>query len=79
MFPDGTGFYPDTKDGVHGYNTDAARGADTFYPFNISNIKALHVGNPINVTLSCDAMIGQQYIIVVVALANWWEGGNLKY
>lgn len=33
-FPDGTGFYPDTKDGVRGYNTDAARGADTFRPFS---------------------------------------------
>ena len=33
-FPDGTGFYPDIKDGVHGYNTDSKRGADTFIPFN---------------------------------------------
>lgn len=32
-FPDGTGFYPDEKNGVRGYNTDAARGADTFSPF----------------------------------------------
>ena len=32
-FPDGTGFYPDEKDGVRGYNTEAARGADTFHPF----------------------------------------------
>lgn len=33
MFPDGVKFYPDVKDGVRGYNTDAARGADTFHPF----------------------------------------------
>lgn len=33
-FPDGSGFYLDTQDGVRGYNTDAARGADTFYPFS---------------------------------------------
>ena len=33
-FPDGVGFYPDVKDGVRGYNTDAARGADTFHPFS---------------------------------------------
>ena len=32
-FPDGTGFYPDIKDGQKGYNTDPARGADTFHPF----------------------------------------------
>ena len=33
MFPDGTKFYPDIKNGERGYNTDAARGADTFIPF----------------------------------------------
>ncbi|MDE7445882.1 MAG: hypothetical protein K2N15_09320, partial [Lachnospiraceae bacterium] len=33
-FPDGTGFYPDVQNGVRGYNTDAARGADTFHPFS---------------------------------------------
>lgn len=33
MFPDGVHFYPDIKDGKRGYNTDAARGADTFVPF----------------------------------------------
>lgn len=33
MFPDGTRFYPDVHDGKRGYNTDAARGADTFVPF----------------------------------------------
>lgn len=32
-FPDGTGFYPDIKDGVRGYNTSESRGADTFFPF----------------------------------------------
>lgn len=34
-FPDGTGFYPDIKDGVRGYNTDPERGADTFHPFKV--------------------------------------------
>ena len=33
-FPSGKGFYPDEKDGVAGYNTDPARGADTFVPFS---------------------------------------------
>ena len=33
-FPDGVGFYPDVRDGIRGYNTDAARGADTFVPFS---------------------------------------------
>lgn len=27
------GFYPDIQEGVRGYNTDPARGADTFSPF----------------------------------------------
>lgn len=34
MFPDGTRFYPDIKNGISGYNTDPARGADTFHPFS---------------------------------------------
>lgn len=33
MFPDGSGFYLDVKDGERGYNSDPARGADTFTPF----------------------------------------------
>ena len=33
MFPSGTEFYLDEKNGIRGYNTDPARGADTFYPF----------------------------------------------
>lgn len=37
MFPDGTKFYPDIKDGKRGYNTDPARGADTFNPFRSSD------------------------------------------
>lgn len=32
-FPDGTKFYPDIKDGKYGFNSDPARGADTFIPF----------------------------------------------
>lgn len=36
-FPDGVQFYPDIKDGIRGYNTDAARGADTFVPFRSSD------------------------------------------
>ena len=34
MFPDGLKFYPDLQDGKRGFNTDPARGADTFVPFN---------------------------------------------
>ena len=37
-FPDGTRFYPDIKNGKRGFNTDPARGADTFYPFRQSPI-----------------------------------------
>ncbi len=32
-FPDGKKFYPDIRNGKRGYNTDPARGADTFVPF----------------------------------------------
>lgn len=39
QFPDNVGFYPDIKDGVRGYNTDAARGADTFFPFKSGNLE----------------------------------------
>lgn len=34
MFPSGDQFYLDEHDGERGYNTDPARGADTFHPFN---------------------------------------------
>lgn len=43
MFPDGTCFYPDMKDGVIGFNTNPERGADTFHPFNKST--ALYLGD----------------------------------
>lgn len=44
-FPDGKGFYPDEKDGVAGYNTDPARGADTFRPFsNIPDEMTVYIG-----------------------------------
>lgn len=33
MFPDGESFYLDIQDGIRGYNTSTARGADTFNPF----------------------------------------------
>ena len=38
MFPDGTKFYPDIKDGKYGFNTDPNRGADTFSPFKKSTV-----------------------------------------
>lgn len=37
MFPDGTAFYLDTKEGERGFNTDPQRGADTFFPFRKKN------------------------------------------
>lgn len=45
MFPDGEMFYPDVQNGVRGYNTDAARGADTFHPFSNSKMLLLGIGN----------------------------------
>lgn len=38
MFPDGLYFYPDVHDGKRGYNTDVARGADTFVPFSSAEV-----------------------------------------
>lgn len=42
QFPDNVGFYPDIKDGVRGYNIDAARGADTFFPFSVGEIEYIN-------------------------------------
>ena len=44
MFPDGTEFYLDVKDGERGYNSDPARGADTFNPFK-SKPKIILIGS----------------------------------
>lgn len=43
-FPDGESFYLDVKDGERGYNSDPARGADTFRPFKIP-LQKIHLGN----------------------------------
>lgn len=57
-FPDGMKFYPDIKNGVRGYNTEAARGADTFYPFKqspillASNISSLNTYSHICTTIA---------------------------
>ena len=45
-FPDGKGFYPDVQDGVRGYNTKPARGADTFFPFSQLLIPKITVESP---------------------------------
>lgn len=44
-FPSGKGFYPDEKDGMAGYNTDPARGADTFHPFRSDITMSFSFGN----------------------------------
>lgn len=44
MFPDGTEFYLDIHGGERGFNTEAARGADTFFPFSKYDVKASAVG-----------------------------------
>ena len=56
-FPDGTGFYPDIKDGVRGYNTSESRGADTFHPFK-GNIKTkTGTFNSISGTVTVDTSV----------------------
>lgn len=55
MFPDGVNFYPDVQDGERGYNTDAARGADTFHPFKHKltyQYGVVNCGTDKNVTVS---------------------------
>lgn len=42
VFPDGSEFYLDVKDGERGFNSDPALGADTFIPFN--NAKSILYG-----------------------------------
>ncbi len=44
VFPSGTEFYLDEHDGERGYNTDPARGADTFRPFK-SKPKIVLIGS----------------------------------
>ena len=66
-FPDGTGFYPDIKDGVRGYNTSESRGADTFHPFK-GNIKTkTGTFNSISGTVTVDTSVKDiEYIVVVL-------------
>ena len=50
-FPDGKGFYPDVQNGERGYNTDPARGADTFFPFKSAGYSipsAMSIGGQYN-------------------------------
>lgn len=66
-FPDGTKFYPDIKDGVRGYNTDAARGADTFRPFSSAELLWMnHTPNSAqdNITISFDSSKYNKLIIL---------------
>lgn len=48
MFPDGTHFYPDKQGDDYGFNTDAARGADTFRPFNLIKKLKIIKATPLN-------------------------------
>ncbi len=52
QFPDGIKFYPDVQNGVRGYNTDAARGADTFYPFSETKYDVVMTVIPENYTIT---------------------------
>lgn len=69
-FPDGVGFYPDVQDGKRGYNTDAARGADTFIPFRGTPIFIVSEGHSTSYTKEIDCSIGDIFIITVFTFSN---------
>lgn len=72
-FPDGVGFYPDMQNGVRGYNTDAARGADTFHPFS-SETKLLWQNSDTTFqlqTIPLDLTDYDGILISFVAQQNW--------
>ena len=59
-------FIYDIKDGVRGYNTDPARGADTFHPFNSAQVlKTLNFTGPQqNQTIDCTHISGYKNLTV---------------
>lgn len=64
QFPDGVKFYPDVQNGIRGYNTDAARGADTFYPFKSgADIKHIAGGISRKATTNDTASISKEYAV----------------
>ena len=77
MFPDGTKFYPDIKDGERGFNTDPARGADTFIPF--SSAESIHIlsadGTYKNLTLSFENPHKKE----VIACFGYVQGNSAQY
>lgn len=83
MFPDGTKFYPDIKNGERGYNTDAARGADTFIPFRqkpillASDINSLNVYSHICTTIAnYQKLTTDNFFVVFKAIGITGLGGN---
>ena len=81
-FPDGTAFYLDTHDGIRGYNTEAARGADTFRPFSSYDVKASVVGkgaegkktSSISITVPAGIKHG-----LLICVSTGWAGELLQY
>ena len=71
QFPDGVKFYPDVQNGVRGYNTDAARGADTFYPFSESEYDVVMTNIPEDYTIK----IGYKpsFLAVVFVPYEGWD------
>lgn len=68
------GFYPDIQGGKRGYNTDAARGADTFVPFS-GNFKLIYqisktATETLNATLSHEYTLTENYSRVLVVFGN---------
>lgn len=83
MFPDGVKFYPDIKDGERGYNTDPARGADTFIPFlkgdfykfcySLSNSKSQLASANTRFTVDKN----KKYKALIIAAPNGYDANTL--
>lgn len=78
QFPDGVKFYPDVQNGVRGYNTDAARGADTFHPFSsITGVKMRYANSLYGGSLAIPTF-GRD-IKVSIRLAGSNSGSSTNY
>lgn len=77
MFPSGTEFYLDEKDGKRGYNTDAARGADTFVPFSKYDVKASSTGimptSSTSSSISITVPLGIKHGLLMCVSTGWYS------
>ncbi len=75
-FPDGKKIYPDIKDGERGYNTDPARGADTFIPFR--GMKSSNILKIINALNNASSYTREINISGVTGVSNRIQGDSVN-